>query len=84
MNVTQHAKVSMATLDLIECAAIAYYAHDQHQKAYSARKAEDALKKIADALGFDLTRRETDDVQEVEATARLAAREFAPVVGAAL
>lgn len=85
MNVNQHAKISVAAVDLIECSAVAYHAYDQHQKAYSARKAEDALRKIADALGFDLTRRvETEDGATVDADASLARREFAPSVGATL
>lgn len=59
MNVDQYAKIAEAAFKLIEANAIAYQTFNKAQANSHTFRCEEALKKIADALGFDLVRRET-------------------------
>lgn len=62
MRADTYAVVNLAALNLIEACAVAYHSTDASQCNRNTFRAEQEIKKIASAFGFDLSKRRQDNV----------------------
>ncbi|MCY1741191.1 hypothetical protein [Ensifer sp. SL37] len=65
MRSDTYAVVNLAALNLIEACAVAYNSFDKAQSNRNMFRAEQEIKKIANALGFDLSKRQDANVVSI-------------------